>query len=146
MGLLQCARKIVQKHLSFKNLLILSNATATFSGYFCIYIDPATFTRKKSFTVYFYYILSFAFSIIANAYNAYVPIATITRSDILEFLYNFLNRCSVNFSCGFKVLNFFTYKRFYKTFEDLQWCNIKVIDTSFDFTNNFMEILISTHF
>lgn len=128
MGAIQKLRKKISKYISFKNILLLSIMMANFSGYFCLYIDPTTFTRGKSFAAYFYYSLFFAFSVIADSYNAYVPIATITRSIILEFLYNFLNRCSVYFMCFFKVFNFFTHKRFFKVFQDLQWCNEKVID------------------
>lgn len=133
MGVTQKCRKYILKRLSFKNLLILSNIMANFSGYFCVYIDPATFTRGTSFFNYFYYILFFAFSLIANTFNAYVPIALITRSVILEFLYNFLNRCSVYFMCIFKTFNFFTHKRFFKQFKDLQWCNKKVTQSKESF-------------
>lgn len=134
MGVIQKLRINALKYFSFKNLLILSNMMSNLSGYFCIYINPTTFTRGKSYFAYFYYLLFFGFSVIADTYTAYVPIATITRSIILEFLYNFLNRCSVYFMCFFKVFNLFTHKRFFKVFQDLQWCNEKVIHNNNSFS------------
>lgn len=128
MGVVQKLRKKMYKRLSFKNLLILSNIMSNISGYFCIFIDPVTFTRKKSFLGYLYFTLCFAFSLIANTFKAYVPIATITRSGILEFLYNLLNHSTVYFMCVFKVVNLATNKRLFKVFEDLQWCNLKVFN------------------
>lgn len=127
MAAVQRIRKFYFKHISFKNLLLLSNFFVNISGFFCIYINPTTFERGSSRCTYFLYALNFAFSLVASvAYRAYIPIATITHSEILEVIYNLHNYSSVLFLGMFKVFNFFNHQRFLRILRDLQWCNVQV--------------------
>lgn len=116
----------ISKFVTFKNILLVGNAMGSFSGFTSISIDPKTFEQRKSFLGLFYFALSFALSGVASSAKYYLPIASITRSLILEVMVNVLNSMIVYTVCFYKIANFLNNRAFWKMFKDLHSCSIVV--------------------
>lgn len=116
--------------LNFKNLLLFSNAIASFSGFIFISIDSKTFQPQNSVSGWIYYALMFTLSFVAISARYYLPVASITRSMILEVIVNVLNSALIRLVCVYKIINFLNRHMFWKVLKELQWIN-KIVNIIF---------------
>lgn len=122
----------MSEFLTFKNILFAANAVMNLSGFFCVSIDGVSFKRQKSFKTKFFFSFSVIFSLFAYSYRTFLPIRSITHSQILEFLVNTLNKWTVYSQLILKIINIRQYREYYQILENLQFCNLNVRILFFD--------------
>lgn len=112
--------------LNFRWLLEFIYKVAKFSGFVFMSIDFKSFQIIPSKWNFVAFALSLGLSFLANFFDAYLNIALVTRSELMEMGVNIIVRVFIYVACILKVSNALQSKKFFRIIKNLQWCDTKV--------------------
>lgn len=117
------------KFLNINFLLKLIYKLAKFSGLIFITINfnsVAKVEKKKQFLNVIIFIVSFGFSLTAYSFDARLPVAYVTRSQLLEIGINLIFPSTIWCLCILKLSTLFNSEAFFNIISNLQWGERKV--------------------
>lgn len=117
------------KFLKFEWLLKFIYLTLKLSGFLYISIDfesEKIKVKKQLRNILVVLTTSFGLSLIANSYDAYMPVADVTRSKLLDMGLNFGMKVLIWLACLMKIANIVQSNRFFESLSILQWNERKV--------------------
>lgn len=115
--------------MNFTWLLKLIYNLSKASGYLFISIGFSSFEEVKTWKRlwnFIFFFLSFGLSLVATSYDAYLPVAEVTKSKLMEIGINSIIRLTIMTTCYIKIGNVVLHKRFMEILTKLQRNHAKV--------------------